>query len=99
MDGIARQALRALLRRRDSLRATNISCIEPHCAGPAPCACEPGCDREAQGELLRIEAALERMADGRFGLCSACGSAVGRQRLRAVPEADLCPSCSSRRPG
>jgi RNA polymerase-binding transcription factor len=44
-------------------------------------------------ELSAIEAALQRLARGTYGQCESCGGPVGRQRLRALPEARLCTSC------
>ncbi len=46
-------------------------------------------------ELEEVEGALARIAAGRFGTCERCGGAIGRQRLRAVPEARLCLGCAS----
>ncbi len=48
-------------------------------------------------ELLEIDAALERIEQGCFGVCESCGGAVGRLRLRALPEARLCIACSETR--
>ena len=44
-------------------------------------------------ELAEIDAALLRIAEGRFGVCEGCGRALGRQRLLADPTAVLCLSC------
>jgi len=44
-------------------------------------------------ELAEIDAALLRLAEGRFGLCEGCGGALGRQRLLADPTAVHCLSC------
>jgi len=44
-------------------------------------------------ELSAIDAALRRIAQGTYGECESCGGPVGRQRLRALPEARLCTSC------
>jgi len=49
---------------------------------------------DAAAELQEIEAALQRIADGTWGHCERCHSAIGRDRLRAVPEARTCVSCS-----
>lgn len=52
--------------------------------------------REAQQhELTELEAALARIEKGSYGTCQACGGAVGRQRLRAIPEARFCIDCVS----
>jgi RNA polymerase-binding transcription factor DksA len=45
-------------------------------------------------ELAEIEAALGRIADGRYGNCLSCGGPLGLQRLRAIPEARYCVGCS-----
>ena len=45
-------------------------------------------------ELAEIDAALERIADGTYGSCEECGGPIGRQRLRAIPEARRCIACS-----
>jgi DnaK suppressor protein len=46
-------------------------------------------------ELLDIDAALARIAQGTYGRCERCSQAMGQQRLRAIPEARLCITCSS----
>lgn len=45
-------------------------------------------------ELGEIDAALERMAQGAWGTCEACGEAIARPRLAAVPEARRCVTCA-----
>lgn len=45
-------------------------------------------------ELIDINAALERITQGSYGRCESCDRAIGRQRLRALPEARRCMSCS-----
>jgi DnaK suppressor protein len=44
-------------------------------------------------ELASIEAALERMRNGTYGKCEACGSAIPLARLQALPYAVLCIHC------
>jgi RNA polymerase-binding protein DksA len=53
-------------------------------------------DREV-AELREVDAALARIQAGTYGRCENCDQAIGRQRLRAVPEARLCLTCSSPR--
>ncbi len=55
--------------------------------------------RQRQAELEEIEAALQRIEQGRYGSCQACGGPVGLQRLRAIPEARFCLGCSGQRDG
>jgi DnaK suppressor protein len=44
-------------------------------------------------ELVRIEVALERMRNGQYGLCEACGTNIPMARLNALPYATCCIKC------
>ncbi len=55
-----------------------------------------GASSETQHELVEIDAALARIEDGTYGTCEICGGAIGRDRLRALPEVRRCVACSSR---
>jgi len=44
-------------------------------------------------QLRKVEAALERIAAGDFGICAACGVAIGLKRLQALPSATNCIEC------
>lgn len=46
-----------------------------------------------EGELLRIEWALTRVAAGTYGLCFRCRSALDAERLRVDPAATFCAAC------
>jgi DnaK suppressor protein len=50
-------------------------------------------DRE-RAELTQIDAALKRISSGSYGQCEVCRGPIGRQRLRAIPEARYCVGCS-----
>jgi RNA polymerase-binding transcription factor DksA len=43
--------------------------------------------------LAEIEAALNRLAIGRFGWCEQCGAAIDATRLTEMPQARYCPAC------
>ena len=43
-----------------------------------------------------LDEALQRIADGTFGLCRVCGGEIGRARLEAVPTATQCIACKSK---
>lgn len=43
--------------------------------------------------LTRVEAALSRLENGKFGICASCGVKVGTSRLEAIPYAVLCIDC------
>jgi len=51
--------------------------------------------RESQ-ELQEIEAALARIADGSYGICSDCGDEIGLARLKANPAGKRCLSCQEK---
>ncbi len=46
-----------------------------------------------QKRLEDIEAALEAIAKGTYGICERCGKPIDPARLEAFPEARLCLSC------
>jgi RNA polymerase-binding transcription factor DksA len=48
----------------------------------------------ARDELVRVNAALERIDAGRYGLCEECGEAIEQARLEAVPYAITCALCA-----
>lgn len=43
--------------------------------------------------------ALERVREGTYGICQACGCRIPRRRLEAMPTATLCVSCQAQREG
>jgi DnaK suppressor protein len=51
------------------------------------------------GMLRRIDAALSRVASGRYGDCAECGKPIPSQRLRALPFAVRCLDCEASREG
>ena len=46
--------------------------------------------------LQRIEAALERIEDGTYGLCEECEVAIPKMRLNAIPYTPFCVKCASK---
>ena len=47
--------------------------------------------------LSRIEEALLRLDDGKYGYCSECENEIADRRLRAMPFALRCQACEQRR--
>lgn len=45
-------------------------------------------------EALQIRAALQRIADGTYGICANCGATIAPARLQALPTATLCINCA-----
>jgi len=52
-------------------------------------------DRDVD-ELRRIDSALKRAADGRYGICDDCGVNIPQPRLDAEPTALRCIRCQER---
>jgi len=48
----------------------------------------------AQAELQQVEAALRRLASGRYTTCAVCGEDIEPERLAAVPYTDRCRTCA-----
>jgi DnaK suppressor protein len=44
-------------------------------------------------ELAAIDAALQRISDGRCGICDVCNQPISMARLQALPFATLCINC------
>ena len=53
-----------------------------------------GSENDALGQ---IEAAIERIDDGSYGLCETCGVEIPNARLEAIPYTALCVHCARSR--
>ena len=97
-----------LLRRRDELRqrASDASADLRHESDPLSADfAEQVTQREnddvlgaishsARAELQQVEAALRRLAQGRYTTCSVCAGDIEPERLAAVPYTDRCRACA-----
>ena len=45
--------------------------------------------------IAQIAAALERIKEGDYGLCTRCGEAISEARLAIIPETPTCVKCSA----
>jgi RNA polymerase-binding transcription factor DksA len=45
---------------------------------------------QVEAELGDVERALQRLDDGSYGTCEACGGAIGDERLEVLPAARFC---------
>jgi len=52
-------------------------------------------DRHSR-QLAQIDAALDRLARGRYGFCHDCEEFIGLPRLKALPFAHRCSACQTR---
>lgn len=50
---------------------------------------------DARDQAERIDAALTRLDDGTYGICSRCGQPIGEGRLAARPAASTCVRCAA----
>lgn len=48
----------------------------------------------AESEIARIDAALQRIADGEYGYCAKCGARIEEERLDLMPETPFCRACA-----
>ncbi len=58
----------------------------------APAVCTINMDWETR---RAIEAALDRIQTGDYGICECCGERISPKRLHAIPWANLCLRCQS----
>lgn len=54
----------------------------------------------AEGEremLYNLDDAIKRIDSGKYGLCDMCGDMIGKQRIKAMPQAKCCIKCQKKR--
>lgn len=88
-----RNELRRALERRRTVLADEITA---EAGRTAPDEAELADEMRDHQELQAIDAALRRLDDGSYGICTDCGGEVGLERLRAEPEAARCIECQRR---
>ncbi len=57
-----------------------------------------GVGRSLETSLARTERALEKLDDGTYGRCDACGGPIPPRRLEAMPDSVLCVPCAAAEP-
>ena len=50
--------------------------------------------KETQTSIARLKAALQRLEDNNYGICSSCGEDIAEARLNAIPETTFCVNCA-----
>ena len=48
----------------------------------------------ARSELEQINAALERIEQNEYGICTVCKNPISAERLEVIPYTDLCVDCA-----
>lgn len=51
----------------------------------------------AEEQLKDIQAALDRIDEGTYGLCETCGQPINPERLHAIPATTVCMKCKQGR--
>jgi len=71
-----------------------------HMADDASAAFDQARDLALRGNLehtlKQVQGALERFADGTYGICETCGQRIDPARLKALPYAPHCLDCQRR---
>ncbi len=52
-------------------------------------------EKRIRDQLVEVEHALHKLAEGTYGRCDVCGQPIDPARLKALPQATLCLSCKS----
>lgn len=52
--------------------------------------------RRRELQLVRIDAALERIEEGEYGYCASCDEEINRRRLDVDPANPFCIDCASK---
>ena len=53
-----------------------------------------GLSQAGHDEIDAIRAALKRLEDGSYGVCTSCGEDIAPKRLEVLPHAALCINCA-----
>ena len=51
---------------------------------------QAGVEAVLEQEIVQVQAALDRIAQGTYGTCAVCGEEIGYDRLKARPVATRC---------
>lgn len=54
-----------------------------------------GLGLSGQQEIRMIKAALVRIDEGEFGICTKCGNTISQERLDVVPYTPFCRACAA----
>jgi DnaK suppressor protein len=57
-----------------------------------------GVGRSLETSEARVDRALEKLAEGTYGVCDSCGGPIPSRRLEVAPESVLCVPCAAAAP-
>ena len=50
---------------------------------------------QERSQLSKVNEAIQKLEDGRYGICDECGDRIPVKRLKVVPFAKFCVTCKS----
>ena len=53
-------------------------------------------EERTRQQLTKVEHALQKFAEGTYGLCDVCGQSIDPARLDALPHASMCLDCKTK---
>ena len=78
--------------------ADELSAVDQHPADVADVTMQREVDYTIKGivedEVEQIHEAMQRRAEGRYGICAECDQPIAEERLQARPHATLCIDCA-----
>jgi RNA polymerase-binding transcription factor DksA len=53
-------------------------------------------EHQLEMEIEKIQKALDRIKNNKYGICESCGREISRKRLKIYPEATYCMKCKNK---
>lgn len=50
-------------------------------------------ERALETKLNQVDLALEKIKQGKYGICENCGKEISEERLKVIPETKICRQC------
>jgi DnaK suppressor protein len=86
-------ALRAVVAESRTAEYTSLTDMSVHAAETLHTEMQVALMDRRTRQLVQIQDALARLAEGRYGFCQECDEFIGVPRLRALPFAQRCHEC------
>jgi DnaK suppressor protein len=86
-------SLRAVVEENRSTETTSLTDMSVHAADTLHTEIQVTLVARRTEQIVQIQDALARLAEGRYGFCQDCDEFIGVPRLRALPFAQRCRDC------
>ena len=90
-----RGSLQAIVRENRDAENATLTDISAHAAETLHTEIQVALVGRRTQQVLQIEDALARLAEGQYGFCQDCDEFIGVPRLRALPFAQRCRDCQA----